>query len=128
MQHSRPPLSGRAQLYGLFADPVEHLQAPAALNALFDRRGVDAVCVPLPRYDNARCPIVCTRLRSAAGLRVCQSVVNRHLMPAPVPQLPAVCTSLRCGGPELAAGVVRATGGRPARRPPEQPALACGGG
>jgi shikimate dehydrogenase len=26
---------------------VEHLQAPADLNALFDRRGVDAVCVPL---------------------------------------------------------------------------------
>ena len=47
MQHSRPPLSGRTQLYGLIADPVAHLQAPAALNALFDRRGVDAVCVPL---------------------------------------------------------------------------------
>jgi shikimate dehydrogenase len=47
MQHSRPPLSGRTQLYGLIADPVAHLQAPAALNALFDRRGIDAVCVPL---------------------------------------------------------------------------------
>ena len=31
-----------------------------------------------PRYDNARCPIVCTSLRSS--LRVCQSVYNRHLM------------------------------------------------
>src|SRR4029453_17670940 len=76
------------------------------------------------RYDNARCPIVCTRLRSAAGLRVCQSVVNRHLMPAPWQQLPAVCPSLRCCGPELAACVVHcAPGGRPARRPHEQPAL-----
>jgi hypothetical protein len=65
----------------------------------------------------------------AAGLRICQSVVNQHLMPAPLQQLPAVCTSLRCCGPELAACVGRcATGGRPARRPPEQPALACGGG
>src|SRR5262249_8105149 len=58
-----------------------------------------------------------------------QSVVNRPLMPAPLHQLPAVCPSLRCCGPALAAGVVRcAPGGRPARRPPEQPALACGGG
>jgi shikimate dehydrogenase len=47
MQQSCPPISGRTQLYGLFADPVDHLQAPAALNALFDRRGVDAVFVPL---------------------------------------------------------------------------------
>jgi hypothetical protein len=30
------------------------------------------------RYDNARCPIVCTSLRSS--LRVCQSVSNRYFM------------------------------------------------
>jgi shikimate dehydrogenase len=47
MQHSRPPISGKTQLYGLFADPVEHLQTPAVLNALFDQRGIDAVFVPL---------------------------------------------------------------------------------
>src|SRR5262249_10316848 len=79
--------------------------------------------------DNARCPLVWTQLRSAVGLRVCQSVVNRRLLPAPWQQRPAVCTRLRGCGPELAACVVRcAPGGRPARRPPEQPALACGGG
>ena len=47
MQQSRPPLSGRTQLYGFFADPVEHLRAPTNINARFDRHGIDAVCVPL---------------------------------------------------------------------------------
>jgi hypothetical protein len=32
MTQSRPPLSGKTRLYGLFADPVEHLQAPTVLN------------------------------------------------------------------------------------------------
>ena len=75
------------------------------------------------RYANARCPIVCTPLRSAAGLRVCQSVVNRHLMPAPLQQLPAVCTSLRCAGLSLlpawcAAGLA---GGQPGGLTSSQP-------
>jgi hypothetical protein len=49
--------------------------------------------------------------------------------PAPWQPLPAVCIRLRCGGPERAAGVGRcAPSGRLARRPPEPPALACGGG
>jgi shikimate dehydrogenase len=47
MQQNRPPISGRTRLYGLFADPVEHLQAPTVFNALLNRRGVDAVFVSL---------------------------------------------------------------------------------
>jgi shikimate dehydrogenase len=47
MQHSHPPVSGRTRLYGFFADPVEHLQAPTALNTLLAQRGIDAVVVPL---------------------------------------------------------------------------------
>jgi shikimate dehydrogenase len=47
MTQSRPPLSGKTRLYGLFADPVEHLQAPTVLNELFDTRGVDAIFIPL---------------------------------------------------------------------------------
>jgi shikimate dehydrogenase len=47
MQQSRPPISGKTRLYGVFADPVDHLQAPAVLNALLDQRGVDAVVVAL---------------------------------------------------------------------------------
>jgi shikimate dehydrogenase len=47
VQQSRPPLSGRTRFYGLFADPVEHLQAPAVFNELFDRRGIDALFIPL---------------------------------------------------------------------------------
>jgi shikimate dehydrogenase len=47
MQQSHPPISGKTRLYGLFADPVDHLQTPAVLNALLAQRGVDAVVVPL---------------------------------------------------------------------------------
>jgi shikimate dehydrogenase len=47
MQHSRPPLSGKTQFYGFFADPVDHLRAPTNLNARFNRQSIDAVCVPL---------------------------------------------------------------------------------
>jgi shikimate dehydrogenase len=47
MKQNRPPISGRTRLYGLFADPVEHLQTPAVLSELLDRRGVDAVFMPL---------------------------------------------------------------------------------
>jgi shikimate dehydrogenase len=47
MQHSHSPVSGRTRIYGFFADPVEHLQAPTALNTLLAQRGIDAVVVPL---------------------------------------------------------------------------------
>jgi shikimate dehydrogenase len=47
MQQSRPPLSGKTRLYGLFADPVDHLQTPAVLNTVLDQRGIDAVWVAL---------------------------------------------------------------------------------
>ena len=39
-------INGTTRLYGLLADPVDHLRAPGALNDLCERRGVDAVCVP----------------------------------------------------------------------------------
>jgi hypothetical protein len=56
--------------------------------------------------------------------RICRSVlITVELLLV----LTAHTPSLR--GPELAACVVRCgPGGRPARRPHEQPALACGGG
>jgi len=47
MQPSHAPISGRTRFYGAFADPVEHLQAPAVVNARLAQRGVDAVVVPL---------------------------------------------------------------------------------
>jgi shikimate dehydrogenase len=47
LEQSRPSISGKTQLFGLFADPVDHLQAPAVLNARFDRLRIDAVCVAL---------------------------------------------------------------------------------
>jgi shikimate dehydrogenase len=47
MQQSHSPISGRTRLYGLFADPVDHLQVPGVFNALLAQRGVDAVVVPL---------------------------------------------------------------------------------
>jgi shikimate dehydrogenase len=47
MQHSHSPISGKTRLYGLFADPVDHLQMPGVLNPLLAQRGVDTVVVPL---------------------------------------------------------------------------------
>jgi shikimate dehydrogenase len=47
MQQHRPPISGKTRLFGLLADPVDHLQAPTVLNAQLEERGVDAVWVPL---------------------------------------------------------------------------------
>jgi shikimate dehydrogenase len=47
VQQNRPPLSGRTRFYGLFADPVDHLQVPTVLNELFNRLGVDALFIPL---------------------------------------------------------------------------------
>ena len=47
MKQGSPPINGRTRLYGLFADPVEHVRTPTALNELLDRRGVDAVFLPL---------------------------------------------------------------------------------
>ena len=47
MTQGRPPISGRTRFYGIFADPIAHAQTPAIFNALLDRRGVDAIFVPL---------------------------------------------------------------------------------
>jgi shikimate dehydrogenase len=47
MQQHRSSITGKTRLYGLLADPVEHLQAPAMLNARLEARGIDAVWVPL---------------------------------------------------------------------------------
>ena len=46
MKDRNPPISGKTRLYGLFADPVDHLQTPAVFNDLLDRRGVDGVFMP----------------------------------------------------------------------------------
>ena len=47
MNSGSPPISGKTRLYGLFADPVDHLRTPAVLNEYIDHRGADAVVVPL---------------------------------------------------------------------------------
>lgn len=47
MRENAPPISGRTRLYGVFADPVDHLRAPALLNDVLEERGVDAVVVAL---------------------------------------------------------------------------------
>jgi shikimate dehydrogenase len=69
MTHGRPPISGRTRFYGIFADPIGHVQAPAAFNALLDRRGVDAVFVPLhvPAEHFAAAVAGLRHIRSFAG-------------------------------------------------------------
>lgn len=46
MKQGSSPISGRTRLFGIFADPVEHLQTPALFNELLDGRGVDGVFMP----------------------------------------------------------------------------------
>jgi len=49
MPHGRPPISTTTRLYGHFAySTVQRpMSAPALMNALLERRGVDALFVPL---------------------------------------------------------------------------------
>jgi len=47
MQQKGPVISGTTRFYGLFADPVAHLQAPGVFNSLLERHGVDAFFIPL---------------------------------------------------------------------------------
>jgi shikimate dehydrogenase len=47
MEQNHPPISGKTRLYGILADPIEHVQAPTVANALFVERGIDAVYLPL---------------------------------------------------------------------------------
>ncbi len=42
-----PKITGKTKLIGLFADPVDQVQAPAALNSIFVERGIDAVVIAL---------------------------------------------------------------------------------
>ena len=40
-------ITGRTRVYGILADPIYHVKAPAVMGALFARHGVDGVLVPL---------------------------------------------------------------------------------
>lgn len=41
------PITGRTRLFGILADPIHHVRAPQAINALFAQRGFDGVLVPM---------------------------------------------------------------------------------
>jgi shikimate dehydrogenase len=43
----RPGITGTTRLYAVVGDPIEQVQAPALLNALFCRLGTDAVLIPV---------------------------------------------------------------------------------
>ena len=47
MNQSSPPITGKTRLYGLIADPVEHVRVPTVFNQFIHSRGVDAVVVAL---------------------------------------------------------------------------------
>ena len=47
MKQDSVPIGGSTRLYGIFADPVDHLRTPTVFNEFLDKRGVDAVFVPL---------------------------------------------------------------------------------
>jgi shikimate dehydrogenase len=48
-----PVITGKTQLFGVIAHPVDHVRAPMVFNPVFEERGIDAVLVPvhiLPEY------------------------------------------------------------------------------
>lgn len=61
------PISGVTRLIGVVADPVAHVKTPQALNALFARRGIDAVAVPM-HVDSAGLVAFMTGLRGLRNL------------------------------------------------------------
>lgn len=42
-----PKITGKTQLFGVIAHPVDHVRAPMVFNPVFDERGIDAVLVPI---------------------------------------------------------------------------------
>ena len=40
-------ITGKTRVYGIIADPIAHVRAPIVFNPLFEKRGIDAVLVPL---------------------------------------------------------------------------------
>ena len=42
-----PVITGKTQLFGVIAHPVDHVRAPMVFNPVFEERGIDAVLVPV---------------------------------------------------------------------------------
>lgn len=44
---AHPPITGATRVYGIVADPIDHVKTPQGLNALMRARGIDGVMVPM---------------------------------------------------------------------------------
>jgi shikimate dehydrogenase len=40
-------ITGSTKIFGVIADPIDHVRAPMVFNPIFERRGIDAVMLPL---------------------------------------------------------------------------------
>lgn len=40
-------ITGKTKIFGVIADPIDHVRAPKAFNPIFKQKGIDAVLVPL---------------------------------------------------------------------------------
>ncbi|MDQ4137093.1 MAG: shikimate dehydrogenase, partial [Pseudomonadota bacterium] len=65
-------ITGSTRVFGILADPIEHVRTPQALNALMRERGVDGVMVPFHAGadDLAAVAAGLRRLRSFRGMIV----------------------------------------------------------
>ncbi|GAA4483973.1 shikimate dehydrogenase family protein [Gluconacetobacter asukensis] len=65
-------IGGATKLFGLVGHPVAHARTPQAMNALFERNGLDAVMVPfdVPGTDLARCLASLSRVGNFQGMVV----------------------------------------------------------
>ena len=40
-------ITGKTKIFGVIADPIDHVRAPMVFNPVFEARGIDAVLVPI---------------------------------------------------------------------------------
>jgi shikimate dehydrogenase len=86
------PITGRTRLFGILADPIHHVRAPQAINAVFAQRGFDGVVVPM-HTTTASLPTVVDALRRIENFGGC--VVTMPHKSAIVPLLDAVTDDAR---------------------------------
>src|SRR5215217_1144577 len=65
-------ISGATKIFGIIADPIQHVQTPQVFNDFLRTRGVDGVLVPLhiSKDDFAGCIDGLRRMRNLGGLIV----------------------------------------------------------
>ncbi len=70
MENGRP--TGATAIFPIVGDPVAQVKSPTAISAIFSRRGVDAVCIPMQVAADGLSPLLASlyAVRNAGGVLV----------------------------------------------------------